>query len=145
MITFIYLLLISRKWLCRSAYCKTLNYWMDKKQLWPGPEILLHTGVTLIFLSIFLFPFIVLGDNLLCDNLDLLKGYLSYKTIFSHFFWILSLTKMKLGHILVCYMKNISHWLNDGHWKLVPGPFMILSKSWYSEIWPFLIVDICQF
>ena len=35
-----------------------------------------------------------------------------------------------------------SFWLNAGDWKLVPGPFMILVKSKYSEIRPFLTVDV---
>ena len=35
--------------------------------------------------------------------------------------------------------------LNAGDWKLVPGPFTILLKWQYSEIWPFLIVYIAIF
>ena len=35
-------------------------------------------------------------------------------------------------------------WLNAGDWKLVPGTFMILLQWQYSEIWSFLIVDICH-
>ena len=35
--------------------------------------------------------------------------------------------------------------LNGEDWKLVPGPFMILLKWQYSEIWPFVIVDIYHF
>ena len=67
--------------------------------------------------------------------------------IYAYFFWILNTIKMKFGQILVCYMTNISNmfWLNAGDWKLVPGPFMILLKWQYSEIWSFLIVDIWHF
>ena len=35
--------------------------------------------------------------------------------------------------------------LNAGEWKLVPGSFMILLKRHYSNIWPFLTVDIYHF
>ena len=54
---------------------------------------------------------------------------------------------MKLGQILVCCTTNMSNMflLNAGDWKLVPAPFMILLKWQYSEIWPFLIVDIYHF
>ena len=40
---------------------------------------------------------------------------------------------------LICF------WFNVEDWKLVPGPFMILIKQQYSEIWPFFIVDILHF
>ena len=39
-------------------------------------------------------------------------------------------------------MTDISHMLDGGDWKLVPGSFMILLKSQYHEIWPFLTVDV---
>ena len=60
---------------------------------------------------------------------------------------MLSTIKMKFGQILVCCMTNISNcfWLNAGDWELVPDPFIILLKLEYSEIWPFLIVDIYHF
>ena len=51
-------------------------------------------------------------------------------------FLILSTIKRRLGRILLCFMTDISFiqtfWLNDGDWKLVPGPFMILLKWQYS-------------
>ena len=69
------------------------------------------------------------------------------------FFRILSTMKMKFGQILVCCITNISNisnisnifWFNAGDWKLVSGIFMILLKWKYSEIWPFLIIDIYHF
>ena len=36
------------------------------------------------------------------------------------------------------------YWLDAGDWKLVPGPFLILLKCHYREIWPFLTVDTCH-
>ena len=54
---------------------------------------------------------------------------------------------MKFGQILVCCLITFLTYfrLNAKNWKLVPGPFMILLKQHYSEIWPFLIVDIYHF
>ena len=48
----------------------------------------------------------------------------------------------------MCCMAKISvtsFRLNAGEWKLVPGPFMVLFKLKYSEIWPFSIVFIYHF
>ena len=44
-------------------------------------------------------------------------------------------------------MTNISNMClaQCGDWKLVPGPFMILLNWQYSQILPFLIVDIYHF
>ena len=51
---------------------------------------------------------------------------------------------MKFGQVLMCCLTSISKmfWLSAGDWKLVSGPFMVLLKWQYSEIWLFLIVDI---
>ena len=51
------------------------------------------------------------------------------------FFWILSTIKNS-------FFDETCFWLMAGDWKLVPGPFMILLKWHYSEIWSFLIVEI---
>ena len=45
----------------------------------------------------------------------------------------------------LCSMTIISNfffWLNARDWKLVPGPSMILLKLKYSDLWPFLKLDI---
>ena len=54
---------------------------------------------------------------------------------------------MKFIQILACCMATFvtCFWPNAGDWKLVPSPFMILLKWQYSEIRPFLIVDIYHF
>ena len=54
---------------------------------------------------------------------------------------------MNFGQILVCCMTSISNvlWLDAGDWKLVPGPFMILSKLQYRDVWPYLIIDSSHF
>ena len=54
---------------------------------------------------------------------------------------------MKFGHILVYLIANIFNMsqLNDGDWKLVPGPFMILMKLQYNETCHFLALDIYHF
>ena len=42
--------------------------------------------------------------------------------------------KMKLGQVLVSSMTNTCNMFLAGYRKVVPGPFMILLKSQYSEI-----------
>ena len=60
---------------------------------------------------------------------------ISYSRFLNQRIWILSTINLKL----TCF------WVKAEGWKQVPGPFMILLKWQYSEIWPFLIVDIYHF
>ena len=55
--------------------------------------------------------------------------------------------KIKFSQILVNLITNIFNmfWLNARDWKLVSGPFMILIKWQYDEIWQFLVVDIYHY
>ena len=75
-----------------------------------------------------------------CKICDIILGI-------AYFFWVLSSIKMKFGQVLVCCMKNICNMFLAQCWRLETSsaPFMSLLKWQYSEIWPFLIVDIYHF
>ena len=91
--------------------------------------------------------FVKPNDIKICDVIIGMLHNGSYTL--AYFFWILSTIKMKLGQIKVCRMKNFSNMFLAQCWRLNTSCRLfynfIKMILYYSDIWPFLIVDIHHF
>ena len=69
------------------------------------------------------------------------------KYTYAYFFWILSTIKMTFGQILVCSITKLSSIFLAQYFRVetISRHFFILLNWQYSEIWPFLTVDIYHF
>ena len=89
-------------------------------------------------------------DFKICDDIINIAAYAS--CCYAYCFWILSSIKMKLGHILVSCMTNISNMILAGCWRLetscklfydfVKMIIMAVFNGWHI---PFLIVLFSPF